>query len=68
MYSVYTDNDGQEHWLASTQFEPTAARLAFPCFDEPSKKATFIITLDYIDTGNTVALSNMPVVCIISIN
>jgi len=60
--SVYVDEDGQEHRLAATQFEPTAARLAFPCFDEPDMKATFIIKFIFSDSqGTLVALSNMPV-------
>ena len=61
--SVYTDAEGNEHWLAATQFESTAARLAFPCFDEPDMKARFVIKLIYKDTGSMAALSNMPEVC-----
>ncbi|KAH8382722.1 hypothetical protein KR009_004926 [Drosophila setifemur] len=46
-------------WISITQFEPSAARMAFPCFDEPGFKATFIITLGY--HKKFTGLSNMPV-------
>ncbi|XP_026831626.1 aminopeptidase N [Drosophila erecta] len=46
-------------WLSATQFEPAAARKAFPCFDEPGFKASFVVTLGY-HTQFT-GLSNMPV-------
>ena len=58
--SHYTDIDGQERYLATTQFEATDARRAFPCWDEPAVKSAFDVTL--VVPGDLVAVSNMPVV------
>ncbi|XP_032890816.1 puromycin-sensitive aminopeptidase isoform X2 [Amblyraja radiata] len=57
--SKYTTSSGETHFAAVSQFEPTDARRAFPCWDEPSIKATFDITL--IVPKDKIALSNMNV-------
>ncbi|XP_042408364.1 aminopeptidase M1-like [Zingiber officinale] len=56
--SVYEYN-GEKKNMAVTQFEPADARRCFPCWDEPSFKATFKIKLEV--PSDLVALSNMPV-------
>uniref|UniRef100_A0AAZ3RSH4 Aminopeptidase n=1 Tax=Oncorhynchus tshawytscha TaxID=74940 RepID=A0AAZ3RSH4_ONCTS len=57
--STYRTSSGETRNLASTHFEPTSARMAFPCFDEPSFKANYSISIRR-SRAHT-ALSNMPI-------
>jgi len=57
--ATFTDADGIEHVIATTQLCVTDARRAFPCFDEPSFKATFAITV--VVPEHLAVYSNSPV-------
>ena len=46
-FSEYFDKAGNKRRIASTHFEPTYARRAFPCFDEPHLKAKFLMTITH---------------------
>ncbi|SCZ99097.1 BZ3500_MvSof-1268-A1-R1_Chr3-1g05810 [Microbotryum saponariae] len=58
-YPAPGGKDGDTAFYALTQFEPTQARRAFPCFDEPAFKATYAIKM--ISRTDSVALSNCEV-------
>ncbi len=63
--STYQDADGNDQVIATTQFEATDARRAFPCWDEPDLKATFAVTLvvneDLVAVSNASEVSAEPV-------
>lgn len=57
--SSYTDEEGNKRWLATTQFESTNARHAFPCYDEPQIRAVYSLTIKAHKSFEPI--SNMPV-------
>ncbi|MEZ5167136.1 MAG: M1 family aminopeptidase [Acidimicrobiales bacterium] len=59
-YRSTYDDDGELRTIATTQFQSTDARRAFPCWDEPAWKATFATTL-VVDPAH-LAVSNTVVV------
>ncbi|XP_046393632.1 aminopeptidase N [Ischnura elegans] len=57
---TYVDQKTKEkRWYAATQMSPANARQVFPCFDEPSLKATFEVSV--ARPSHLSALSNMPI-------
>lgn len=58
-YRSYYNVAGKPVWMASTQFQQTHARRAFPCFDEPRFKATFQLTIVRLNGHRT--FSNTPI-------
>ncbi len=62
--SSYTDDSGDEHIIATTQFQSTDARRCFPCWDEPEYKSTFETTLivdaDHLAVSNTAEFDRTP--------
>ncbi|XP_071381754.1 endoplasmic reticulum aminopeptidase 2 [Centroberyx affinis] len=64
--SSYRTSTGETRTIASTHFEPTSARMAFPCFDEPSFKANFSIRIRR--SPEHISLSNMPIEKTVEVN
>ncbi|XP_077988211.1 aminopeptidase N-like [Glandiceps talaboti] len=58
-YATYVENNQNKSYVA-TQFQAVRARRAFPCFDEPSLKATFNTTLVF--RPHRIALSNTEII------
>ncbi|CAL7934097.1 unnamed protein product [Xylocopa violacea] len=61
--SKYKDEQNRTRCIATSKFEPTYARRAFPCFDEPAFKAEFTVKLVHPTGDYYSALSNMNSEC-----
>ncbi|KAK3929260.1 Glutamyl aminopeptidase [Frankliniella fusca] len=59
--SAYATSSNETRYIATTKFEPTYARLAFPCFDEPAMKASYKVRLVKPSSSEYIALSNSDV-------
>jgi tricorn protease interacting factor F2/3 len=57
--SRYSDGGRRQKVMLTTHFESSDARSAFPCFDEPSMKAAYDVSI-LVDKGLS-AVSNMPI-------
>ncbi|XP_062327761.1 endoplasmic reticulum aminopeptidase 1-like [Osmerus eperlanus] len=56
--ATYMTPDGDLRTIVATNFEPSYAREAFPCFDEPGMKAQFSLVV--VREAGQISLSNMP--------
>ncbi|KAJ8979934.1 hypothetical protein NQ317_003676 [Molorchus minor] len=59
--SQYRTSTGNIRQIATSKFEPTYARQAFPCFDEPNMKSQYTVHLLKPKNESYIALSNYPV-------
>ena len=59
-YRSSYEHEGKTRHIATTQFESTFARNAFPCFDEPSAKAIFDVTL-MVEKGLHAISNTLPI-------
>lgn len=59
-YRSKYEHNGQVKYIAVTQFEERDARRAFPCFDHPSKKATFDI--EFVIDEDLKGIANTPII------
>jgi len=61
LYSSSYKSNGIDRLIATSKFEPTYARQAFPCFDEPDLKANFSVKLVRPKDDGYISLSNMDI-------
>ncbi|MEM2146906.1 MAG: hypothetical protein QW279_16195, partial [Candidatus Jordarchaeaceae archaeon] len=59
-YRSKYEHNGQVKYIAVTQFEERDARRALPCFDHPSKKATFDV--EFVIDEDLKGIANTPII------
>ncbi len=59
-YRSKYEQEGQAKYIAVTQFEEREARRAFPCFDDPLKKATFDV--EFVINENLKGIANTAII------
>jgi tricorn protease interacting factor F2/3 len=60
LYRSRYEHQGRQKFIISTQFEASDARRAFPCFDQPDKKATFEI--EYVIDDALTGIANTAII------
>lgn len=63
LYRSYFYNEGdpnKQNYYVASQFQPTYARTAFPCYDEPRIRAQFAVEIEHSKTNK--AFSNTEII------
>lgn len=55
--------DSKESYVLVTHFEPSNARKAFPCFDEPNLKARFQLEIEVPECQEVLSNTSVQLIC-----
>lgn len=56
-------NDSKDSYVLVTHFEPSNARQAFPCFDEPNLKARFQLEIELSECQEVLSNTSVLSIC-----